>query len=127
MSIISYGLSAEFRDTNIAVNCLWPRTAVATAAVSFELGGEEMTAKSRLDTIMGDSAYEILTTNSKDCTGQFFIDDEIMASVGCTDFQKYKVNKDVNDDDLMPDFFLEGKTNVLSHLSEIEKEARDSK
>ena len=124
MSQISLGLSHELMDKGIAVNCLWSRTAVATAAVANELGGESMTNKSRLDSIMGDSAYEILTTNSKECTGQFFIDDEVLASVGCKDFSKYRVNKSGDEDELFPDFFLETRTGVLKHLSEIEQASR---
>lgn len=77
MSMISLGLSAELADNKIAVNCLWPRTAIATAAVGNEIGGETMMKSSRTEEIMGDSAYEILTTKSTECTGQFFIDDEV--------------------------------------------------
>lgn len=123
MSMISCGLSAELADNKIAVNCLWPRTAIATAAVNNEIGGETMMKSSRTEEIMGDSAYEILTTKSTECTGQFFIDDEVQASIGTTNFDKYKMDKKTPEDDLFPDFFINQKTQVLSHLAEVRKEA----
>jgi len=85
---------------------LWPRTYVATAAIKYILGGEEAISKSRTEAIMGDSAYVILTSNSKKTTGQFFIDDEVLASVGVTDLKKYLNDKKLTDKDLMPDGFL---------------------
>jgi citronellol/citronellal dehydrogenase len=91
--------------------------------VSYELGGDAMTKKSRNDLIMADSAYEILTSHSKMVNGQFFIDDEVMASVGCENFDKYKVDASVPEDELFPDFFLETKEGVLAHLKGIREEA----
>lgn len=73
MSMCVLGMSGEFKDFGIAVNALWPRTAVATAAVKYALGGDAMMKTSRKDTIMGDSAYVILTSNSRKTTGKFFI------------------------------------------------------
>ena len=106
MSLCVLGMSQEFRDYNIGVNALWPRTAVATAAVEFALGGDQMMKTSRKDTIMGDAAYVILTSNSKTTNGQFFIDDEVLASTGVTDFNQYKVDPNLKDSELTPDYFL---------------------
>lgn len=100
MSLCVLGMSQEFRDYNIGVNALWPRTAVATAAVEFALGGDQMMKTSRKDTIMGDAAYVILTSNSKTTNGQFFIDDEVLASSGVTDFNQYKVDPNLKDSEL---------------------------
>lgn len=73
MSMCVLGMSGEFKDYGIAVNALWPRTAIATAAVQFMLGGDEMMRTSRKDTIMGDAAHVILSSNPKKTTGNFFI------------------------------------------------------
>lgn len=85
MSLCVLGMSEEFRDDKIAVNALWPRTSIATAAVHYALGGDSMMRLSRTDEIMADSAYVILTSKSANTTGKFFIDDEVLASVGVTD------------------------------------------
>jgi citronellol/citronellal dehydrogenase len=85
MSLCVLGMSEEFKDDKIAVNALWPRTSIATAAVYYALGGDAMMKLSRTDEIMSDSAYVILTSNSGKTTGKFFIDDEVLASVGITD------------------------------------------
>lgn len=73
MSMCVLGMAGEFKDQGIAVNALWPRTAIATAAVKFMLGGDEMMRTSRVDTIMADAAYVVLTSNSRKTTGNFFI------------------------------------------------------
>lgn len=86
MSMCVLGMSEEFRSEGIAVNALWPRTAIATAAVKNMLGGDSMMNTSRKDTIMADAAHVILTSNSRKCTGNFFIDDEVLVAVGVKDF-----------------------------------------
>ena len=81
MSMCTLGLSSEFQG-KVAANSLWPRTAIATAAVGNLLGGDEALRVSRTAEIMADSAYIILTSNKNVTTGKFFIDDEVLASVG---------------------------------------------
>ena len=104
MSMCVLGHSAEFKADGIAVNALWPRTTIATAAVNNLLGGDQLMQVSRTPEIMADSAHSIFTRKSKLCTGNFFIDDEVMASEGVSDFSKYSVNKDAPF--LAPDFFV---------------------
>ena len=101
MSMCVLGLSHEFKG-KIAVNALWPRTAIATAAVEFALGGAEVSKRCRRPEIVSDAAYKILTSD-KGTTGNFFIDDEVL---GAMDLDKYNVDPKVPLEDLMPDFFL---------------------
>jgi len=103
MSMCVLGMAAEFESKGVAVNALWPRTAIATAAVSM-LGGDAMTNASRKTDIMSDAAYAILTRDSKTCTGNFYIDDEVLAEEGITDLAHYAV---VPGAKLMDDFFLD--------------------
>jgi citronellol/citronellal dehydrogenase len=103
MSMCVLGLSGELRRAGIAVNALWPRTTIATAAVGNLLGGDAMMRASRTPEIMGDAAYEIFTKPSRDFTGQFCIDDKVLAAAGVTDFEHYRVDKSVP---LMSDFFV---------------------
>jgi citronellol/citronellal dehydrogenase len=107
MSMCVLGMSEEFREQGIAVNGLWPKTAIATAAVKNVLGGENMMKKSRTEEILSDTAYIILTNCSRKLTGNLFIDEDILKSVGITDFSKYKVDPSVKEEDLFLDFFLE--------------------
>ena len=102
MSMFMLGMAAEFRN-KIAVNALWPRTAIKTAAVKNVLGGEEMYVKSRSPEIMSDAAYIILNKQKDLFTGNFVIDDSILAEHGETDFRKYA---DYPYSELMPDFFV---------------------
>jgi citronellol/citronellal dehydrogenase len=106
MSMCVLGMAGEFRGDGVAVNALWPRTAVATAAVKNLLGGEDAVRGSRTPEIMADAAYVIFQKNSRDAasTGNFFIDDEVLAAAGVTDFSKYAVDPSV---DLIPDFFVD--------------------
>mmetsp|Transcript_7858 Transcript_7858/g.13172 ORF Transcript_7858/g.13172 Transcript_7858/m.13172 type:complete len:315 (-) Transcript_7858:48-992(-) len=104
MTLLTHGMSEELREDGIACNTLWPRTAVATAAVRNLLGGEGTINGSRTPEIMGDSAHVILTANSRETTDNFFIDDEVLASVGVVDLDKYKVDPRVKDHQLMMDF-----------------------
>lgn len=101
MSLLSLGWAAEFRD-RIAVNCLWPRTTIDTAAVRNLLGGEKMAAASRRPEIMGDAAVEILS-RGPDFTGWFCLDDLVLASAGRRDFAAYAVTPGGR---LQPDFFV---------------------
>jgi citronellol/citronellal dehydrogenase len=103
MSMCVLGMAGEFRDQGVAVNALWPKTTIATAAVNNLLGGEELMRRSRTPDIMGDAAFEILRKPSTASTGQFFIDEEVLREAGVADFAKYRVDDSV---DLMPDYFL---------------------
>lgn len=106
MSMQVVGLSAELQEYGIGVNALWPRTTIATAAVKNLLGGEEMMNKSRTPEIMGDAAHIILTSDGKKNTGNFWIDDVVLAGTGVTDLAKYRVNPNVAEHELVPDFFV---------------------
>jgi citronellol/citronellal dehydrogenase len=103
MSLCVLGLHEELRPQGIAVNALWPRTAIATAAVENLLGGGPLVARSRKPEIVADAAHVILTKPSRDATGRFFIDDEVLRDAGETDFEKYAVTPG---GPLAPDFFL---------------------
>ena len=103
MSMCVLGMSEEFRKTGIAVNALWPRTAIDTAALQMIPGVN--TAACRTPEILADAAYVILNRESKDCTGNFFVDDEVLASVGVTDLEKYSVVPGTTD--FLLDFFLD--------------------
>ena len=104
MTLLTHGMAEELAEDGIGCNTLWPRTAIATAAVQNILGGDTVINGSRTPEIMGDAAYLILTSDSKVTTNQFFMDDEVLASAGITDLQKYKVNPNVKDHELIIDF-----------------------
>ena len=103
MSMCVLGMSEEFRKTGIAINALWPRTAIDTAALQMIHGVN--TAACRTPEILADAAYVILNRESKDCTGNFFVDDEVLATVGVTDLDKYSVVPGTTD--FLLDFFLD--------------------
>lgn len=103
MSMCVLGMHEELRPKGIAVNALWPRTAIATAAVQNLLGGDMAIKGSRTVDIMSDAAHAILTKPSKDCTGNFFIDEDVLRKEGVTDFTKYAVDPTA---ELIPDFFV---------------------
>ena len=103
MSIIALGLAGELKGDGIAVNTLWPRTTIATAAVKNLLGGEALMRMSRTPQIMGDAAHLILTQDAKSFTGRFCIDDTLLYEHGVRDFEKYRVDPAT---DLAPDFFV---------------------
>ena len=105
MSMCVLGMAGEFREQGIAVNALWPRTTIATAAVNM-LGGDELMQHSRKPEIMADAAYVILTKPSREFTGNFCIDDSVLEGEGVTDLSGYAINPDVP---LAPDFFVEPK------------------
>ena len=104
MSMCVLGMAGEFREQGVAVNALWPRTAIATAAVKNLLGGDEMIKRSRKPEIMADAAHFILTQPSREFTGNFCIDDEIMELAGVTDLTSYAIDPSL---DLIADFFVE--------------------
>lgn len=104
MSLCVLGMAGEFRDKGIAVNALWPRTTIATAAVQNLLGGDEIVRRSRKPEILADAAHVILTKPSREFTGNFCVDDEILESVGITDLSHYAVDPSAK---LVPDFFVE--------------------
>ena len=103
MSMCVLGMSEEFRETGIAVNALWPRTAIDTAALQMIPGIN--TAACRTPEILADAAYVILNRPSKETTGNFFVDDEVLASVGVTELDKYSVVPGTKD--FLLDFFLD--------------------
>ncbi len=103
MSMCVLGMSAEFKRDGIAVNALWPRTAIDTAALAMIPGVD--THACRKPEILSDSAYIILNRPSTECTGNFFIDDELLASEGITDLDKYAVVPGTTD--FLLDFFLD--------------------
>lgn len=106
MSMCVLGMAGEFKKQGVAFNALWPRTTIATAAVQNLLGGDQMIRLSRTPEIMADAAYHILSRNSRECTGNFFVDEEVLKAEGISDFAKYRVDTNLNDEELMPDFFL---------------------
>jgi len=89
MSLCTLGFAEEFKEYGIAANSLWPRTTIATAAVRNLLGGEESMRRSRDPRIVADAAHAIFTRPSKECTGRFFVDDEVLAEEGITDLSIY--------------------------------------
>ena len=103
MSMCVLGMSEEFRRDGIAINALWPRTAIDTAALQMIPGID--TAACRKPEILADAAYEILRRPSAECTGNFFVDDEVLASIGITDLDKYAVVSGTKD--FLLDFFLD--------------------
>lgn len=105
MSLVTLGLAEEFRG-RIAVNALWPRTTIATAAIRNILGGDEMMRRSRKPEIVADAAHLILT-KPVSFSGNFLIDDEVLTNHGVSDLDRYRVDPTV---DLEPDFFLSRST-----------------
>jgi citronellol/citronellal dehydrogenase len=103
MSLCTLGMAEEFRNRGVAVNSLWPRTVIATAAVQNLLGGDEVIRHARKPEIVADAAYAIFTRPSRECTGNFFVDDEVLASEGISDLAHYAVTPGA---ELIPDFFL---------------------
>jgi citronellol/citronellal dehydrogenase len=103
MSMCVLGMAEELREARIAVNALWPRTGIATAAMNL-LGGDDARKQCRTPEIMADAAHAVLTRDSKTTTGNFFIDEEVLRTEGITDFDVYAVEPG---QPLMPDFFLD--------------------
>jgi citronellol/citronellal dehydrogenase len=103
MSLCTLGMAGELRERGIAVNSLWPRTTIATAAVRNLLGGEDMCARSRKPEIVANAAHAILTRPAGECSGNYFVDEEVLAAEGVTDLDAYAVNPG---GPLQPDFFV---------------------
>ncbi|MEO1014319.1 MAG: NAD(P)-dependent oxidoreductase [Pseudomonadota bacterium] len=103
MSLCVLGMAEEFRKDGVACNALWPRTAIATAAVEFALGGDAMIKGSRTVEILSDAAHMMLTKPSREFTGNFIIDDTFLYENGVRDFEKYRVDPSTK---LFPDFFV---------------------
>ena len=103
MSMCVLGMAEEFRESGLAVNALWPRTIIATAAVMNLLGGEAAARRGRKPEIMADAALAILRRPSRQCTGNFFLDEEVLAAEGTTNFDGYAITPG---EDLIPDLFL---------------------
>jgi citronellol/citronellal dehydrogenase len=106
MTILSMGMAAEFEPYGIAVNCLWPRTAITTAAIEFVLGGRAMFKRCRKPEILADAACEIVTTEGLELTGRALVDENILRERGYPDLSHYAFDPQ-HADDLLPDFFLE--------------------
>ncbi len=106
MTMLSLGMAAEFEPYGIAVNCLWPQTAIATAAIEFVVGNRDLFKNCRKPEIMADAAYEILITENCRLNGQTLIDEQILRAGGHRDLKRYAVDP-VNADQLLPDFFLD--------------------
>jgi len=106
MTMLSLGMAGEFEPYGIAVNCLWPRTAIATAAIEFVVGNRDLFKNCRKPEIMADAAYEILITENRQLSGQTLIDEQILSERGHTDLDSYAVDP-VNAAQLLPDFFLD--------------------
>ncbi len=103
MSLCALGMAAEFKGFGVAVNALWPRTTIATAAIANILGGDALMKRSRTPEIVADAAHAIFVKPSRAFTGHFLIDDTFLAGEGVTDFDKYRVDPT---QDLQPDFFV---------------------
>ena len=103
MSMCVLGWGEEFKEYGVAANALWPRTTIATAAVRYALGGQDMIDMSRTPDIMADAAHAVLTQPSTE-TGHFYIDDEVLAGIGKTDLSEYAVTPGATE--FMPDLFL---------------------
>ena len=103
MSMCALGMAEELRSDGIAVNTLWPRTAIATSAVTNLLGGDDALSGCRKPEIMADATYAIITKNSREFTGNFCIDDDVLKAEGVTDFDVYAHTPG---HELQPDFFV---------------------
>lgn len=103
MSMCTLGMAEEFKSLGIAVNSLWPKTLIATAAISVNFP-KQLYEASRKPDIMADAAYQILTSNSREVTGNFFVDEDVLKHAGVTDFDKYALHQGVP---LYPDFYLD--------------------
>ena len=106
MSLCVLGMAEEFRAQGVAVNALWPRTAIDSAAISHIAGEETRQRRTRKAAIVADAAHAVLTRPSRECTGRFFIDDDVLAEAGVTDLSGYLPAGAV-ESEMMPDFFLD--------------------
>jgi citronellol/citronellal dehydrogenase len=104
MSLVVLGLAEEFRARGVAVNALWPRTVIATAAIAMIPGAQAQTVRMRRPEIVADAAHAILLRDARTCTGNFFIDESVLRETGVADFDRYAV---VPGQPLMTDLFLD--------------------
>jgi citronellol/citronellal dehydrogenase len=111
MSLCTLGMAEEFRSRGVAVNSLWPLTTIDTAAIRNIIGGVEMAQASRKPDIMADAAHVVLNRPARECSGNFFIDEEVLRSEGVRDFKIYNAGAT---DSLIPDFFVPDE--VLARL-----------
>jgi NAD(P)-dependent dehydrogenase (short-subunit alcohol dehydrogenase family)/putative sterol carrier protein len=114
MSMCALGMSEEYRGDGIAANCIWPKTAIFTAAMEM-LGGKDVRNQCRKPEIMADAAYAILSRDSHKFTGNFCIDEDVLREEGITDMNQYAYDTSV---ELMPDFFLDEKCEHSIHSSQ---------
>jgi len=105
MSMCTIGMAEEFRGDGIAFNALWPRTIIATAAVQNLLGGDEAMARSRRPELVADAAHAILTRPSRECTGNLFLAEDVLAEEGITDMTAYSYGADAAEP--IPDLFVD--------------------
>ncbi len=105
MSMLTLGMHEEFKKYGISVNALWPQTVIATAAVEFELGGQQAFKHARLPSIMADAAYAILNSGERSISGRLLIDEEILREQGVSDFAQYRF--DPSSERLMTDLFVD--------------------
>jgi citronellol/citronellal dehydrogenase len=110
MSLFTLALAGEFKDRDVAVNSLWPRTSIATAAVRNEIGGVDMIAACRKPEIVADAAHFVLTRPATECSGNFFLDDEVLPAAGVRDFSQYDVHTGAA---LQSVFFVEALPGML--------------
>jgi len=103
MSLVAHGLAEELGKHNVASNCLWPRTSLDTAAVRNVIG-EELVKGSRKPSIYADAAYAVLKRDSSSCTGNFFLDQDVLEEEGVTDFEQYAIDPEAK---LVSDFFVD--------------------
>ena len=106
MSLVAHGLAEELGKHNVASNCLWPRTSLDTAAVRNVIG-EELVKGSRKPSIYADAAYAVLKRDSSSCTGNFFLDQDVLEEEGVTDFDQYAIDPEAK---LVSDFFVDDNT-----------------
>lgn len=116
MSMCVLGMAEEFRSAKVAVNALWPRTAIHTAAIEMLTGPDSSNISRKVD-IMADAAYAVLIREPTQCTGRFLIDDEVLTEAGVTDLKQYACNPE-NVDKLMPDFFLDISESEIKAIKE---------
>jgi citronellol/citronellal dehydrogenase len=102
MTLLSLGWAAEYADAGIGVNCLWPQTYIATAAVANMADGDKLAESSRSPEIMADAAIEIISRPSREATGNCHIDADVLHSAGVTDLSRYG-----GGDNPIPDLFLD--------------------
>ena len=105
MSMCTIGMAEEFRDAGIAFNALWPRTIIATAAVQNLLGGDEAMARSRRPELVADAAHAVVTRPSRECTGNLFLAEDVLAEDGITDMAAYSYESAAADP--IPDLFID--------------------